>query len=60
MRNVIPSHISVFPSKLKGTILAKIGIPIASVSKVQEKKFGLCMYIVSFGDKTTKENLLYR
>ena len=38
-RNVIPSHISVFPSKRKGTILAKIGIPIASVSKVQEKTF---------------------
>ena len=38
-RNVIPSHISVFPSKRKGTISAKIGIPIASVSKVQEKTF---------------------
>ena len=44
-RNVIRSHISVFPSKRKGTISAKIG---------------LCMYIVSLGDKTTKENLLYR
>ena len=38
-RNVIPSYISVFPSKRKGTISAKIGIPIASVSKVQEKTF---------------------
>ena len=38
-RNVIPSHISVFPSKRKGIISAKIGIPIASVSKVQEKTF---------------------
>ena len=38
-RNVIPSHISVFPSKRRGTISAKIGIPIASVSKVQDKTF---------------------
>ena len=38
-RNVIPSHISVFPSKRKGTIWAKIGIPIASISKVHEKTF---------------------
>ena len=38
-RNVIASHISLFPSKRLGTISAKVGIPQASVSKVQEQNF---------------------
>ncbi len=38
-RNAIPSHISVFLSKRTGTISAKVGIPQASVSKVQEQNF---------------------
>ncbi len=38
-RNVIPSYISIFPSKRTGTISAKVGIPQASVSKVQEQNF---------------------
>ena len=38
-RNVIASHISLFPSKRLGTISAKVGIPQASVSKVQGQNF---------------------
>ena len=38
-QNVIASHISLFPSKRLGTISAKVGIPQAYVTKVQEQNF---------------------
>ena len=58
-RNVIPSHISVFPSKRTGTISAKVSIPQASVSKVQEQISGLNLFAASHGNKKTREDPLY-
>ena len=54
-RNAIPSHISVFPSKRTGTISAKVSIPQASVSKVQEQISGLNLFAASHRNKKTGE-----
>ena len=50
-RGIIPSVISIFKSKRRGTISAKIHVPSASSSIVLKRTFGLNLFVVKPGLK---------
>ena len=50
-RGIIPSVISIFKSKRRGTISTKIHVPSASSSIVLKRTFGLNLFVVKPGFK---------